>query len=189
MNIKKEYKQSWNYIGECKIHILIIVLLFLASVLLGFLFPVFFVDFIKKFIEEIIKKTGGLDFFQLFLFISKNNLATAFVGLIAGVIFGIIPLFYAFFNGYVLGFVINKGVSALGIGVLWRLVPHGIFELPALVLSLGAGLKLGTFIFGRKKSRDFIYYVKNSFKVFIFIIVPLLLIAAVIEAGLIILLG
>lgn len=145
MDIKKEYKQSWKFLRECKIHILIIVLLFLASILLGFLFPIFFVDFIKKFTEEIIKKTEGLDFFQLFLFISKNNITTALIGVIAGIIFGIIPLFYAFFNGYVLGFVMNKSVSVLGIGVLWRLVPHGIFELPALVLSLGLGLKIGLF--------------------------------------------
>jgi len=34
---------------------------------------------------------------------------------------------------------------------LWRLLPHGIFELPAVFISLGMGLKIGMFIFQKKK--------------------------------------
>jgi len=43
-------------------------------------------------------------------------------------------------------------VGIEGYGILWRLVPHGIFELPAVFISLGLGIKLGTFIFREYRS-------------------------------------
>lgn len=184
--MKKIYKDCWKFLKECKIHILIILVLFFVSALVGFLFPVFFVDFIKKFIEDVVSKTEGLGFWQLFLFIAQNNIQTAFTGVILGLILGIVPLIFALFNGYVLGFVARGSVEAAGASVLLRLLPHGIFELPALVLSLALGLKLGVSVFsGKNKKNGFVYNFKNSLKVFFFIILPLLLIAALIEAGLI----
>ena len=114
---------------------------------------------------------------------------TAFLGLISGIFLGLFPLLLTFLNGYVLGFVMRLSVSAVGVGSLWRLVPHGIFELPALIISLGLGLKLGMFIFSKKPIKQLKYDLDNSLRVFFFVIVPLLLIAGFIEAGLIILLS
>ena len=34
---------------------------------------------------------------------------------------------------------------------LFRLLPHGIFELPAIFISLGLGLRFGMFIFQKEK--------------------------------------
>ena len=72
--------------------------------------------------------------------------------------------------------------------VLWRIFPHGIFELPAVFISLGLGLKLGTFIFQRNKLKAFAEFFWNSLRVFLFIVLPLLIIAAIIEGSLIFLL-
>jgi stage II sporulation protein M len=72
-----------------------------------------------------------------------------------------------------------------GILVLWRLLPHGIFELPALFLSAGLGLRLGTFIFRKNKLKSLKNYLFESLRVFLFIIFPFLLIAAIIEGILI----
>lgn len=190
MNIKKEYKKSWIFIKECKVHIIAVVILFFVSVIIGFLFPVFFVDFIKKFIEEISGRTVGMNYVQLFLFILQNNLFASVIGMISGILIGVIPLFYAWLNGYVLGFVMNKTVAAQGASVLLNLLPHGVFEMPALFLSLALGLKIGWFVFGKgDRKKNFYYILKNAAMTFILIVIPLLIIAAIIEAGLIVLLG
>jgi len=185
------YGETWNFIKESRNYLLTALFLFLASAAIGFIFPVFFLDFIKKFIEELAAKTAGMNFFQLFLFIFSNNMQTAFLGLFLGAGLGIFPLIINLFNGYILGFVANSVVASSGAFVLWRLLPHGIFEIPALILSFGLGLRLGMFMFGKKgeRKKDFIYNLVNSFKTFLYVILPLLLIAALIEAGLIAILG
>jgi len=163
--------------------------MFIISVLIGFLFPVFFIDLIKKIISELAEKTKNMNFFQLLIFILENNLTTAFFGMLFGVFFGIFPLLLVIFNGYILGFVSNKTVDIAGFGVMLRLLPHGIFELPALVLSLGLGLKLGMFIFSKNKKKYLYENFENSLRVFVYVILPLLIIAGIIETSLIFLIG
>lgn len=179
----------WKFFKESRTYYFIISVIFIVSALVGFFFPVFFTDFIKNFIEEILGKTEGLGFLGLFLFILWNNVLSSFLGLVFGIALGIAPLFYSFLNGYVLGFVLNASSEVYGLGVILRILPHGIFELPALVVSLGLGLRLGTYLFRKKKKSGFVEELINSGKVFLFIVIPLLIIAGVIEAGLIALLG
>lgn len=189
MKRRKEYAQCWNYLKESRIYFLIIFIIFLISFFVGLLFPVFLIELIGRFIEEIVARTEGMSFFQLIIFILQNNITTAFVGLMLGIGLGLFPLFLSFLNGYVLGFVANLSVRAGGIASLWCLLPHGVFELPALIISLGLGLKMARFIFAKNKKKQLGYDLANSLRVFLFIIIPLLLIAAIIEAGLIFLLG
>jgi len=186
---ERNYEICWEYLKESKTYFLIILLIFLFFVLIGFSFPVFLVDVIEKFLRELVEKTAGMNFFQLFIFIFQNNLLTAFVGLLFGIFLGLFPLLLSFMNGYVLGFVSRKVVEAEGYGILWRLIPHGIFELPALIISLGLGLRLGMSIFNKNPKKKFLYNLENSLRVFLFVILPLLLIAALVEAGLVFLLG
>ena len=114
-----------------------------------------------------------------------NNIQSSFLGVLYGVVFGIFPVVSAMVNGYLLGFVAAKSVEVEGVFILWRLFPHGIFELPALFLSLGLGLKLGSFLFQKNKIESLKDYLINSLRVFVLVIIPLLIIAAVIEGILI----
>ena len=194
-NIKKykkigNYEKCWKYLKESKKYFLIIIVILALSGLIGFLYPVFLIEMIQDFVQEIVEKTEGMGFLQLFLFIFQNNLMTAFFGLLLGIIFGLFPLFLAVLNGYVLGFVMNFSVGAGGFSILLRLLPHGIFEIPALIISLGLGLRLGSFVFAKKNKKQVLKYnLENSLRVFLFVIIPLLLIAGIIETGLIFLLG
>ena len=102
-----------------------------------------------------------------------------------GLFIGIFPLMATIQNGYILGFVGKAVVRAEGVLTLWRILPHGIFELPAIFIALGLGLKLGEKVLTRKKPLKFLV---SALKVFLLVIIPLLLIAAIIE-GLLIGLG
>ena len=62
-----------------------------------------------------------------------------------------------------------------GIFILWRLLPHGIFEIPAILISTSLGIRLGTDFKNFKKN------LKSAIRVFLLIIVPLLVIAGIIE--------
>jgi stage II sporulation protein M len=111
------------------------------------------------------------------------------IGLFFGVVFGIIPLYLAVLNGYVVGFVSKIAIQQAGISSLWRLFPHGVFELPAIIISLALGLKLGFFLFSKNPNKEFIKRLILSLKTVFFIILPLLVIAALIEGSLITLLN
>ena len=164
--------------------------IFLIIGVFGFIFPNFFEEQIMQLILELIEQTEGLGVFELIGFILSNNIKSSFIGMICGIFLGIVPVLVLIVNGYVLGFVANKTVAIEGPLVLWRLFPHGIFEIPAVMISIGMGLKLGSFIFYRKKNtEEFKELLKNCLGVFIFIVVPLLIIAAVIEGGLMVVLG
>ena len=186
------FKFGLNYIKGLKNYFFAVLFLFLLVGVIGFFFPYFFENEILKIIEELLAKTEGLGTFGLISFIIANNIQSAFFGMIFGVFFGIISLIVLIVNGYVLGFVAVKTVEIAGFLVLWRLLPHGIIELFAVIVSLAIGLKLGMFLFtyhGKNKGKEFFRWIKNAIRVFVFIIIPLLVIAGIIEGILIILLS
>ncbi len=190
-NLKNEYKKSWNYIKESQNFIYIIISIFLFFVLVGFFIPApeSLAEQILRFIGELLEKTSGMSQEELIRFIFLNNLQSSFFGMIFGVILGIFPVITMIANGYLLGFIVSLSVKSGGFLVLWKLLPHGIFELPAIFISLGIGLRFGTFIFQKKIVKSFRDYLLNSLRVFLFIVIPLLIIAALIEGSLIFLFG
>jgi len=190
-NLVKEYKQIWKYLKECRTHIYIAIGIFLAFFLIAFFIPApqKLYDQIIVYIREILSQTENMSSVQLIQFIISNNLRSTFFNLLFGFAFGIYPALSAVANGYVLGFVSSISVENGGILTLWKLFPHGIFELPAIFISLGTGLKLSTFILKKDKLNSFRNYLINSIRVFLFVIVPLLIIAGIIEGTLMALLG
>ncbi|HIG94145.1 MAG TPA: stage II sporulation protein M [Nanoarchaeota archaeon] len=190
-NLKKEFNKSLNYIKESKNFIYIVIGIFFFFAFIGFFIPTpdSISEQLLKFIQELMEKTAGMNQWELIQYIFLNNLQSSFFGLVLGVFFGIFPIITTIVNGYILGFVSIKVVSVEGIFVLWRLFPHGIFELPAVFISLGLGLKFGSFIFQKKKFDSLKDYFVNSLRVFFFIVFPLLVIAAIIEGSLIALFG
>lgn len=184
---RDNYTQSWNYIKESKNFIYFITTLFVLFFLIGFFLPVpvAIAEQILRFIEDLLQKTQGMSQGGLIKFIFFNNIQGSFFGMVFGVVLGIFPIISIIANGYILGFVASRSVEMWGALILWRLFPHGIFEIPALFISLGLGLKLGSFIFQKNKIKSFKKYLWNSLRVFIFVILPLLIVAAIIEGSLI----
>lgn len=186
-SIKEEYRKSWAYIHESKIFIYFVIGIFLFFALLGFFVPApeFLYNTIMNYIRDILGQTSNLSPLQLIVFIISNNIQSTFLSIFLGIILGIFPIVSTLINGYVLGFVSLLSVNNGGILTLWKLFPHGIFELPAVFISLGLGMKLGMFIFKKDKLKHFRDYMTNSLRVFLLIVIPLLIIAGIIEGTLI----
>ena len=221
---KKNYGKSWKYLKESKNFIYASLIIFFLFVFIGAFFPVpeIFRERILEYIQRLLEMTEGMSRGELISFIFLNNLQSSFFAMIFGIGLGIFSATTSILNGYVLGFVSSEAVYGGGILVLWRLLPHGIFELPALFISTGLGLKLGlpfvyryfkyywkkrnnlalltgvlflpfaiilTLIFEKNlrkyQLKDFLFKINNSLRIFISVIFPFLLIAAIIEGILI----
>ncbi len=137
---KKE--NTYSYLKESLSSIKIIIVIFVISILFGFI-NASNMPQVKDLLREIIDQTSTLSGLDLIIFIFINNTVSSFLSLILGIFLGIFPLITTTFNGIILGYVMNKTVVAVGFLELWRLFPHGIFELPAVFISLGLGLNLG----------------------------------------------
>lgn len=185
-SLKGQYRASWNYIVDSKKYIYFIVALFIIFLFIGYFFPMFFVKEVSDLVSKIVNETEGMGFFELFIYIFHNNLKTSFISIIAGIAFGLFDVFNAIVNSYVIGFVARAASEKIGVSVLLRLLPHGVFELPSFILSIGLGLRLGLYLFFKKRGESFFWNLENVLRIFIFVIMPLLLIAAFIETMLIV---
>jgi stage II sporulation protein M len=189
--IKEYYKEAFDFLKESKNYIYFSVLIFFIFSFIGFFFPIpdSLREIIMNFIEELLLRTQDLSYGGLTWFILLNNLQSSFFGMVYGIFLGIFPIVASILNGYILGFVASEAVHSNGISILWRLFPHGIFELPALFISLGLGIKLGSFVLAKNKMETLRIYIAKSLKTFLLIVIPLLIIAAIIEGSLIFLFG
>lgn len=179
------FVESWEFVCEQKKFIYAVIGLFIAGSLIGFLEADILRSPFNKLISEIVDQTKGLDFLELFWFIFSNNITSSLSALFFGIFFGIFPLFHALLNGALLGYVYSEASALVGYGVIWRLFPHGIFELPAIFISLGLGVYIGSALFGQNKIQNAILRLKQSFRVFLTLVFALLVIAALIESVLI----
>lgn len=181
-----QFRKSLEYIKESKKFIYLIIGIFFFFVLFGYFVPApqAVHDKIMDFIKQVLEETKDMQQQELIKFIISNNIKSTFSGIFLGIIFGIFPIASAVANGYLLGFVSLISVNSGGILTLWKILPHGIFELPAVFISLGLGLKFGTFLFKKRKLKTFKNYLVNSLRTFLLVVVPLLIIAGIIEGTL-----
>ena len=183
------FVESWDFVKAQRRFIYAVIGVFLAGSIIGFLEAETLKPYFNELIGEIIDKTQGLDFLEMFWFIFSNNITSSLMALLFGILFGLFPLFNALFNGALLGYVYSEASVFAGYGVIWRLLPHGIFELPAIFISLGLGVYSGSALFGKNKIVTAIHRLKQSFRVFLTLVFFLLAIAALIESALIVYVG
>lgn len=177
--IYKNFLLAIKELKELKNYIIFSLVVFALFTVIGLIYPTLFQEQILELIKSLILQTQNLRPLELISFIMANNLRVAFFGMLLGIVFGIIPTLALIVNGYVLGFVLHRSVLDQGILIIWRLLPHGIFEIPAILISTALGIKLGINL--RHIKPNF----KSAVRIFLLIVVPLLVIAGIIEGLLI----
>ena len=130
--------------------------------------------------KGIISDSGDIKVAALFL----NNWKASGISLILGFVpFLFLPVFVLLTNSAVMGASGGKILMNIVTGIL----PHGIFEIPALCISIAMGFQLCRFICskildrGRLNSVSAGTFFINTAKVFLFIVTPMLIIAALVE--------
>ncbi|MBN2880973.1 stage II sporulation protein M [Candidatus Woesearchaeota archaeon] len=126
-------------------------------------------------------KTQG--YFSIAMLIFLNNLKTSVIITILGFTI-VLPIFINVSNGFIIGTVLRQKIEETGnyfIGL--KILPHGIFEIPAICISTALGLKWGFGLFYKESFSKKIERLKKTLITFIVFVIPLLLVAALIEAA------
>lgn len=141
----------------------------------------------QKVIESkgVIDSQGNLSVFSLLL----NN----WIAMLTSAAYGFLPFFFLpaislGANGFLIGMMaawyISNGFSMALFAAL--LLPHGVFELAALVLSVSCGVYLcwniNRLIIGSSNSLPMVELLENLLRVLLFLVAPLTVVAAFIEA-------
>jgi len=118
-----------------------------------------------------------------------------FLFMFLGILFAIPTVFFLILNGWVLGYVIGVTFLEIGIkGVFYSVFLHGVFELSGLFLGSALGIFLGISLYKEINKKTFKIFplpftIKKLFfssvRIFTYIILPLLFLAALIETYLI----
>jgi class 3 adenylate cyclase/uncharacterized membrane protein SpoIIM required for sporulation len=186
MFIENKIKNTVSYIRRNNKRYIFTLILFLFSFLGGILYPFFFESYQQQLMGH--TPRSGI---ETFLFLFANNGTIAFFAMLLGFILGIVPFFLIIFNGYMIGTVFFHALKITSpFDIFLRLIPHGIFEMPAIIISLGYGISSFDILY-KNKSKRFNFksyikeYFKNMFDIYFLIVIPLLLISAFIETILI----
>ena len=182
------------YRGELSYHLFFATVAFCVMIVLSFILGMVWPSIASgaiQYFANMIKDAGLVDDKGAFsaLGIFGNNIRAFVVTACYGFIpFLFLPAFSLALNGAILGlfaaFYVNNGQSLLV--YLMGILPHGIFELPALVLAMSCGLYLCRVItdyvrFNRKGTVK--PALANIARVLVLNVLPLTAVAAVIEAN------
>jgi len=174
---------QWNLVGVSAILFLIGVLLAPTVVEKNLRLFLAYPLWIHRLLEKVLQKRwpGWL----LFGFIFSWNVTALFLGFAAG--FGIVlPPIFALFTGLNVGVVM---MQSTGEPRFWGLFlnPVALFELPATWISFSLGMKMGIYyLLGNPYARVLTAF-HEQLPLFIWIVIPLLFIAAALEASLVVL--
>ncbi len=125
----------------------------------------------------------NMSLLELFGFIAANNAFKSLLFMLGGLLGGVFPLFFLIFNGFFIGWIANSLGSVYGIGyIVAGLTPHGIIEIPAIILAMSMGMSLGyTALNSLRGKGNIMNEAKSALGLFMTRVVPMLILAAAIE--------
>jgi stage II sporulation protein M len=130
---------------------------------------------------------------KMFFFILLNNSVKSFAVLLSGILFGLVPLIAVASNGYILGIAYLFTSGEIGyVKAAKAVLPHGVLEIPAIILSAAYGLWLGVTFAKRIRWRDMASFgdqVRHAIRMYFMVAFPLFVVVALIETILILSMG
>lgn len=146
-------------------------------------------DVMESFMEQI-QKAGVIDEagnMSVFSLLTNNWMAMLFSALYGFIPFLFLPMFSLLANGSLLGMMAvvylanDMSLAAFLAGIL----PHGIFELPALVLSISCGIclcrNMCRIVTGNDQRIPLVELCSDLLRVLLLVVLPLTALAAVME--------
>jgi len=141
------WKEDAAYLRSIRPYILLSVYLFLATAALGVVASVRHPELAAAYVGDVAETLQWiLDLSppKMMLAIFLNNLFASLMALLLGVGFGIVPAVVVVMNGFVVGLVVHQAMLVGGPAfVIVAILPHGIIELPTVLVCIGVGFRLG----------------------------------------------
>jgi stage II sporulation protein M len=168
--------------------IIVMLLLFFATITVGWVGsagnPSVGQELIKLFEKEVAGQMDGTDSVDMCLKLFANNLQACILLFLGGASFGILTIFIMSLNGIVIGAImeiVSKDHTALFVAA--AILPHGIFEIPAFILSGALGILLAQSLIAEWYGGDDTAVDARRFsRLFVLYVLPLVAIAAFVEA-------
>lgn len=170
-------------------YLLVLILIFAASFLAGTVAPSAIRQQMAEMFQVVVGNyrglAGGMLFFNILV---QNVMATIFV-ILSGVIVGIIPTFAISSNGFGLGVLYRQASEVSGYSkAAIKILPYGVFEIPALLIAASYGLWIGVMAIRRMRGKESTllrFHMEHAFRRYFAVVFPLLIVAAAIETALI----
>lgn len=182
------YSKCSRELKQLRIYAVVSIALFLFGAIAGGLAIIVYEEAalqLQEVLKEFVGMFRGMSRFKLFFAIFLNNSVKTLIVILLGPVLGLVPVLFLLINGAILGVaipmvVLNKGVWA---SIIW-IAPHGIIELPAIFLGTSIGIHLGLHalrrLLGKADSR-LLSEIGSGVRAYVAIILPMLLLAALIE--------
>lgn len=183
------FQAQYDYLRRLIPYFLVSLILLGFGIVLGITAVSFFPAIayqLQDSFAEFGKTFRGLSRMQLAAAIFINNaLKTLFV-ITFGILAGVVPVLFLLVNGVTLGVVMYSSIQSRGVWAsLLAILPHGVLELPAVLVGTAIGLMLGNHAIRRllgAAETSLSSELGRALRFFLSVIVPLLLVAAVVES-------
>lgn len=150
-----KWRLIWDHFKQMNPYIAFGSILFLAGMAIGGTNPAF-----KSFLNEQLKGLGQLadmidkssnPTLTMIVFIFLNNAIKSILVIYLGALFGILPFFFLVVNGMLIGYLLKTSAELHGGGYVMELIvkgllPHGILEIPAIIIACAYGLRFGVLV-------------------------------------------
>ncbi|KAF5414109.1 MAG: hypothetical protein C5S48_09870 [Candidatus Methanogaster sp.] len=178
----------WEVIKTFKKCTLLVTAIFIVSMVSGYLYANSNPYESARIMQELSGELGwitDLDPVLILFAIFLNNAVKSFLVIVLGVLV-IVPIIFIVLNGYILGIVMCESAHTEGLlCVAAAILPHGIIELPMVLLSAALGTRVGAMVLlrinGKITTEEILSTLKWSISFYFRWILPLLFVAAVIE--------
>ncbi|MET3550050.1 stage II sporulation protein M [Paenibacillus favisporus] len=134
--------------------LLFAVLLFAAGVVAGWISTGALAELVNQQLSGLREVSGNLQNskhpqWSFFGFIFLNNSIKGVLIIYLGLLAGILPVMFLLVNGMVIGYLVHS-LSAQGESladlVIRGLLPHGIIEIPAIIIACAYGIRMGSWV-------------------------------------------
>lgn len=191
--------RSWyDHFKRLKREIGVSCIIFLIGLYLGYSnqFPAILNGQLSR-MEGIANSISNMEHSQLwlFVFIFANNVILSLLVMYTGAFFAIAPIYFLIMNGMVLGYLASTQFKEdKWLFFIKGILPHGIIEIPAVIVACAYGIRFGTHVAegvislpfrGRRAhaSAKLIAFMKHTIP-FMLVLSGSLLLAAIIESTL-----
>lgn len=195
----REFRQAYplqtalrESLQEHRWHVGFATALFTVGILIGIALAAAGVDLLELFMEYtgegLFPEAEDEDFELTARFFIVNNTLPFLMSIVGAITLGVLPFWIMLFNGVVVGNLLSTIAPVVGVDyIVVGILPHGIFELPALFVAAGVGFRIvhrfGQRVLGHREAFITRRYVYRT-GVLVLVAWVILLIAAVIEAHL-----
>jgi stage II sporulation protein M len=177
------------YLRELRPYLITSVIVFAVGTVIGAAVASRFPGLADQFGDSVtgfLKSFRGMPKPQLAAAIFLNNSVKTLAAILLGLAIGIVPALFLALNGVVLGVVFflssyNRGLWPSLLSIL----PHGVIELTGVFLGTAIGLLLGSLVLKRMLRKSDVEIgpaLSRALRFYAIVIVPMLFIAALIEA-------